>query len=292
MRKTKNRALLGFAVLVCTLWTVSSAWARPDEWMVDPEEPRVGDIFRVTMRLPAGVRAGKVTFQGQTVPGIETGGLLSAYLGVDLDVEPGEHVVEYAMGAASGSARVVVRDRTFARESLEVAPEYTELDAETQQRVDREAAELKAIWREITADRLWTKGFNVPAAGEMGSPFGLRRVFNDKPRSPHAGQDIKAPVGAGVFASNAGKVVLAKDLFFTGNTVIIDHGLGLYTLYAHLSRIDVESGAAVERSQPIGLVGATGRVTGPHLHWAVRLAGARVDPMMLPGIPRPPAEGS
>jgi hypothetical protein len=264
----------------------SGASATPDEWMLDPEHVRVGDIFRVTMRLPAGVKEGTVTFQGRSVPGFETGGLLNAYLGVDLDVTPGDHTIEYAMGPTSGSVVIVIHDRTFARESLKVDSKYTELDAKTQARVSRETEELNAIWRDIGKQRLWTKGFNLPTAGELGSPFGLRRVFNDKPRSPHAGHDIKAPVGTPVHASNTGKVALAKDLFFTGNTVILDHGLGLFTLYAHLSQIDVKAGETVERAQRIGAVGATGRVTGPHLHWGVKLAGARVDPLMLPGMPR------
>jgi len=151
-------------------------------------------------------------------------------------------------------------------------------------RKHREAKALDAIWQHVTSERLWTKAFVRPAEGALGSAFGLRRVFNGKPKSPHAGVDIKAPSGAGVFAANSGKVVLARDLFFTGNTVVIDHGLGLYTVYAHLSKIDVEEGSAVARAAQIGVVGATGRVTGPHLHFGVKLTGARVDPATLPGM--------
>jgi murein DD-endopeptidase MepM/ murein hydrolase activator NlpD len=130
---------------------------------------------------------------------------------------------------------------------------------------------------------LWHESFVKPAAGPNGSPFGLRRYFNGQPRSPHSGLDIKAPDGSEVTASNDGEIVLAENLFFTGNTIIVDHGLGLYTIYAHLSRMEVGVGDEVRRSQVIGRVGATGRVTGPHLHWAVKLGGSRVDPAMLPG---------
>ena len=267
-------------VFVCA----SLGRADVSDWVIDPEEPRVGDIVRVSIRLPAGVRSGTVTFEGRTLPGFETGGLLNAYFGIDLDVKPGAYRVAYEMGAETGTLPFVVKSREFATEELKVAPKYTEPDKKTQERIDREAKELNALWAGVSPQRLWSKGFVLPAAGPLGSPFGLRRVFNKKPKSPHAGVDIKAAQGAEVYASNAGKVVLANELFFTGNTVIIDHGLGLYTVYAHLSRTDVTAGADVERAALVGLVGATGRATGPHLHWGVKLAGARVDPTTLPGM--------
>jgi hypothetical protein len=270
--------------LATPLAGVSDAGAAPEELMMDPREPRVGDIVRISMRLPAGVKAGALTFAGKTVPGFETGGILNVYLGIDLDMKPGAHEVEYVMGAEKGAMTIQVVDRKFGTESLEVAPEYTKLDRPTQARVDHEAKELEELWARVTPERLWAKAFVRPAAGELGPSFGFRRIFNSQPKSPHSGIDIKAPAGAEVFASNRGTVAVARELFYTGNTVIIDHGLGLYSIYAHLSRIDVEAGAPVERAARIGLVGATGRVTGPHLHWGVRLAGARVDPTTLPGI--------
>jgi len=272
------------AALAALLLCSGPARAQMPEVMMDPLEPRVGDIVRLSLRLPAGVKTGEATLAGRTVPGFETGGLLNVYLGIDLDVKPGVHEVSYVMGAERGSLPLTIKDRKFESESLEVAPEYAEPDKKTQARIDREAKELDEIWSRVTRERLWGKAFVRPLAGELGSSFGLRRVFNKQPRSPHAGLDIKAPIGAEVFATNRGTVALARDLFFTGNTVIIDHGLGLYTIYAHLSRIDVDAGAPVERAARIGLVGATGRVTGPHLHWGVKVVGARVDPATLPGM--------
>jgi murein DD-endopeptidase MepM/ murein hydrolase activator NlpD len=271
-------------VAAILLATLIDARAQPEEPMMDPREPRVGDIVRISLRLPAGVKAGEMTLAGKTVPGFETGGILNAYLGIDLDTKPGAHDVHYAMGAEKGTLTIDVKDRKFGTESLEVAPEYTKLDRPTQARIDHEAKELEALWTRLTPERLWSKAFVRPAVGALGSSFGFRRVFNAEPKSPHAGVDIKAPTGTEVFAANRGTVALARELFYTGNTVIIDHGLGLYTIYAHLSRIDVETGAPVERAARIGLVGATGRVTGPHLHWGVRLAGSRVDPATLPGM--------
>lgn len=267
---------VGFATIV---------WAQPDGWVIEPENPQPGDIVRVTVPLPAGQRTGEIEIAGRSFPGIETGGLLTAYVGLDLDLDPGEYPVRFDRDDGKKAAwPVQVRSKEWATESLKVNPKYTDLDQETLDRVWAEKKELNAIFATTTKERYWRKGFVMPAEGKMGSPFGLRRFFNDQPRNPHSGVDIKAPTGTKVYASNSGKVMLAKDLFFTGNTVVIDHGFGLHTIYAHLSQIDCKAGDMVERSQLIGLVGATGRVTGPHLHWAAKLGGARVDPKMLPGM--------
>jgi murein DD-endopeptidase MepM/ murein hydrolase activator NlpD len=121
----------------------------------------------------------------------------------------------------------------------------------------------------------------VPIPGGTGTNFGHRRIFNGQARAPHAGADLKARTGAPVHSTNRGRVVLAKDLFFTGNTVVVDHGLGIYSIYAHLSKVHVQTGAMVENGDLLGLAGATGRVTGPHLHWSARVQNARVDPFSL-----------
>ncbi|HJT17882.1 MAG TPA: M23 family metallopeptidase, partial [Thermoanaerobaculia bacterium] len=126
--------------------------------------------------------------------------------------------------------------------------------------------------------------FIDPIAGVKGTNFGVRRIFNGEPRAPHSGADLHAAAGTPVHATNRGRVVLAKNLFFTGNTVLLDHGFGIYSLYAHLSRIDVHAGETVNRGEVVGLVGATGRVTAPHLHWGMRVQGARVDPFSLVGV--------
>jgi murein DD-endopeptidase MepM/ murein hydrolase activator NlpD len=156
-----------------------------------------------------------------------------------------------------------------------------QLSAANQARANREAKEIDSIYSKMTNEILWDSSFAVPIPGGTGSNFGHRRVFNGEARAPHAGADLRAKTGTSIYATNRGRVVLAKNLFFTGNTVILDHGLGIYSLYAHLSRIDVKPGAMAMRGQLLGLAGATGRVTGPHLHWGVRVQGARVDPFSL-----------
>jgi murein DD-endopeptidase MepM/ murein hydrolase activator NlpD len=278
------RSLLLASVLVLTTSATVSAEFDPSVFFVVPEEPAQGDIVRVTMNLPKGAKGGTVTFLGRTYPGFVTGGLLNVYVGIDMDTDPGAHPIKYDFGVDSGAREITVKTKLFDTERLTVASKYTDLDEATQARVSAETERLTLIWAETSPQRLWNKSFVKPALGPNGSPFGLRRFFNGQPRSPHSGLDIKAPEGSEVYASNAGKVVLAGELFFTGNTVIVDHGFGLYTLYAHLQRVDVAEGDEIERSQRLGLVGQTGRVTGPHLHWAAKLGGARVDPATLPGV--------
>jgi len=170
---------------------------------------------------------------------------------------------------------------------LKVADEYVDLSPENTERALREQKELDIIHNTITAEKLWKEPFVVPIAGESGTNFGHRRVFNGQARAPHAGADLHAATGTPIHSTNRGRVVVAKDLFFTGNTVVVDHGLGIYTLSAHLSRIDVEVGAMVDRNQVLGLSGATGRVTGPHLHWGIKVQNARVDPYSLVNLGKP-----
>jgi murein DD-endopeptidase MepM/ murein hydrolase activator NlpD len=272
------------AALVLALAATAVAGPAVASVTLDPATVHQGDIVRVTVALPAGARDGSVSFRGRDYPGVADGTDLTAYVGVDLELRPGLYELKYRAGGETGSTNLRVRAKDFGQESLKVASRYAELDSKTQSRVAAESKALAAIWNRAPREKLWTKAFIKPVPGHPASPFGLRRIFNGQPRSPHTGVDLRAPMGAAVAASNDGVVVFAGELYFTGNTIILDHGLGLYTLYAHLSRIDVDEGDAVHRAQRIGLVGATGRVTGPHLHFGAKLRGARVDPATLPGM--------
>ena len=147
--------------------------------------------------------------------------------------------------------------------------------------LEHDTERLNAVWQSSAAERLWTAPFVRPVPQPANSRFGTRSIFNGEARNPHGGADFPSPRGTTVRAPNAGRIALAESLYFSGNTVIVDHGLGLFSLLAHLSTMAVHEGDRVAAGQIIGRVGATGRVTGPHLHWAVRANGARVDPMAL-----------
>jgi murein DD-endopeptidase MepM/ murein hydrolase activator NlpD len=157
-----------------------------------------------------------------------------------------------------------------------------DLDRETERRALAEGERLRTLYRTLTPERLWRGRFTRPVAGEgPGTGFGSRRIINGQPRAPHGGLDYAAARGTPVVASNSGRVALVADYFFPGRLVVVDHGLGLYTLYFHLDSISVTDGERVERGQPIGALGATGRATGPHLHFGVQVGAARVDPAAL-----------
>lgn len=248
--------------------------------VVDPPAVPVGGL--AVVRVAASRASG--SFEGKRLAFFPAGDHAVALLGVDLDHPPGAFRLEITgLGAAPVVRSVEVLARRFPEERLTVPRTYTELDPATLRRVVREQKLLESLWPKSAARRLWRGDFLFPASGPEGSPFGLRRFFNGEPRSPHAGLDIRAPAGTPVRASNRGRVVLARELFFTGNSVILDHGLGLFTLYVHLSAMAVRRGAVVDKGEEIGKVGATGRATGPHLHFAVRIGQARIDPAALVG---------
>jgi murein DD-endopeptidase MepM/ murein hydrolase activator NlpD len=179
-------------------------------------------------------------------------------------------------------AVIHVVSKKYPTTRLTVDDKYVEPNEDDLARANRESKETGAIYARISDPVSWTKPFSIPIPGETsGTNFGHRRIFNGQPRAPHAGADLHATTGTPIHATNRGRVVLAKDLFFTGNSVILDHGMGIYSLYAHLSRIDVKVGDIINNGQQVGLSGASGRVTGPHLHWGMMVQGARVDPFTL-----------
>ncbi|MXY25303.1 MAG: M23 family metallopeptidase [Acidobacteria bacterium] len=210
----------------------------------------------------------------------------SALIGVDLTVDAGAHPVTVRAEGAGGNVdertyTLEVEPKQFPTRELTVNPSFVDPPAEVIERIQREARQLAAIFPVASPERLWSGGFLRPVPGAATSAFGRRSVFNGQPRSPHSGADFRAAEGTPIRAPNDGVVVLAADLYFSGNVVILDHGWGLYSYFAHLSAIDVAEGDSVSQGETVGKVGATGRVTGPHLHWTVRLNDARVDPVAL-----------
>jgi len=210
----------------------------------------------------------------------------AALLGVDLEEKPGPVGITIKGLTKAGGERekpvtLRVKERLFPRENISVPAAFDRIDEATWKRIQREQAEMARVWTISTPRRLWEGPFVAPVPGGITSPFGLRRVINGSPRSPHGGVDLKAALGAEVLAANHGQVVLREEFFFSGKSIVLDHGGGLYTMYFHLADFHLEKGSKVRKGHLIGWAGMTGRVTGPHLHWGVRLHGARVDPFGL-----------
>ncbi|HWP57897.1 MAG TPA: M23 family metallopeptidase [Candidatus Acidoferrales bacterium] len=210
----------------------------------------------------------------------------AGYVAADLEQKPGRLRLKIAGVAQSGApargaVELRVKEKRFAEERFSVAPSFDRLDEATLKRIEEEQKRLDLVWKGVSPTRLWSGAFALPVRGELGSPFGLRRIINGLPRSPHAGVDLKAPAGTEVIAANDGRVVVRDEFFFGGKTLVLDHGGGLYSMYLHLSEFEAAEGASVRKGEVIGRVGMTGRATGPHLHWGIRLLGARVDPLAL-----------
>jgi murein DD-endopeptidase MepM/ murein hydrolase activator NlpD len=213
--------------------------------------------------------------------------VLHALLGVDLEKAPGKYEWKASWKntvgeAMSCSSVVTVITGKFPTEKLTVQKQFVEPDPEQQKRAEEDQKKMKAIYDTETPERLWDGPFRLPLKGvTTGGNFGRRRILNGQTRSPHAGVDFPAATGTPVFASQSGRVVLAEELYYSGNTVVLDHGFGIYTLYAHLSAIESKVGQIVDVNTEIGKVGATGRVTGPHLHWGMTVQHARVNAMQI-----------
>ncbi|MBM3779576.1 MAG: M23 family metallopeptidase, partial [Acidimicrobiia bacterium] len=248
-----------------------------------------GDVVRldVVCRCERVTGPGTAFVFGHEVPLAPEAGRAAwtGLIGIDLDTRPGRHDVRVAVELPEGAPVVQVytfevRAKAFPTRQLTVAPRYVEPPADQIQRILAEDRRLDAMW-EVATTRAQVGPFQAPVTVKGRNTFGARSVFNGQARNPHAGVDFSSPTGTPVAAPAAGRVALAEDLYFTGRTVILNHGRGLYSVLAHLSRLDVREGDEVTRGQTVGAVGATGRATGPHLHWGTRLLGARVDPLSL-----------
>jgi murein DD-endopeptidase MepM/ murein hydrolase activator NlpD len=243
-----------------------------------------GEVVRIDVACSCGPTAPRVTFLDSDVPLAPHGpSRWQGFAGIDLDVAPGEYVLTVTPADGSGrvhTSRLALASRQFPTRQLRVAPVYVDPPPDTVERILAEAARLDALFAAVTP-RGWEGAVAAPVGGRASANFGARSVFNGEARSPHAGIDYGSPAGTPVIAPAGGRIAIADDLYFTGRTVVIDHGLGMYSVLAHLSVITVEAGQVVERGAPVGRVGATGRATGPHLHWGVRLRGARVDPLSV-----------
>jgi murein DD-endopeptidase MepM/ murein hydrolase activator NlpD len=209
-----------------------------------------------------------------------------ALLGTDLELAAGSYPVAVTVVDRRGEARffdrsLEVRQAPRPVERLTLPPAMvTPRDPAVLKRLEQERALLAELYARQTTPPLWDS-FRTPVSDPVGSPFGLRRILNGQPKSPHAGVDFRSPAGTAVRAAARGRVAFAGELYYTGRTVILDHGAGLFSLYAHLQTLGCSPDAVLEAGAVLGTVGSTGRSTGPHLHWGVKLRGDRLDPLAL-----------
>ncbi|MET3493135.1 peptidoglycan DD-metalloendopeptidase family protein [Variovorax boronicumulans] len=275
---------LGLLALPMTTHAVAAAPAKaknahPDVW------PHASQVPGGVARLSLGPSAKRPTAFSGDVPLLVLGDAIewTALVGIPLAATPGEASI--TVRTENGGEKQVaytVADKRYREQRLTVAPRTVDLSPEDEARYVRERdhqAGVMATLTELRPDA--SLQMRVPVPGRRSSSFGLRRVFNGQSRNPHSGMDIAAGTGTPVLAPLPGRVIDTGDYFFNGGTVWLDHGGGLLTMYCHLSRIDVKVGDVLKTGEPLAAVGATGRVTGPHLHWGVMLNRAMVDPALF-----------
>lgn len=263
------------------------AAARADVHWPNRVEILQGGLAEV--RIGGGILAAVEGRVGQTPVYFQQSGgsSFTGLMGADIEAKPAISKLLLLATTRRGTiyerkVPVHIKTKAFRTESFSVPPTFDQMSPETLEEIGREQADFARAFAFSSPERLWEAPFVRPVPQEASaSSFGMRRIINGSPRAPHSGMDLSAPFGTEVVASNYGRVVLIGNYFFAGGSVVLDHGGGLFTMYFHLSEFRVEQGSSVKRGDIIGLSGASGRVTGPHLHWGARLSGARINPLEL-----------
>jgi murein DD-endopeptidase MepM/ murein hydrolase activator NlpD len=248
-----------------------------------------GEVVRFEFNPGPGFSSVQGEFRGTQLKFIRSGAEGTGWIAwgvIPLDAEPGPAPYRFTAERATGArltrdGELTVAAKSFPEQRLTVESKFVNPPKSEASRIQREKKKLAAIYARRTELPPPSAPFVKPVPGDPTSEFGTHRFFNGEPRAPHPGIDLHAASGTPVFASGPGRVALAEDLYYSGGTVIVDHGGGLFTIYAHLSRIESKAGATIEAGQQLGLSGATGRVTGPHLHWGARVGEAIFDPRAL-----------
>jgi murein DD-endopeptidase MepM/ murein hydrolase activator NlpD len=276
--------------------SVPSTWAKFDcgeavELRVSATAASQGNLLLLEVRSSTPLTEVAATWADKGIPFWQANAPKGAYrwralLGVDLELAAGEYTLSVTgkngSEAVSCGASVRVKAGKFPTEKLSVAPNYVEPNPEQLVKAEEDRKKLREIFATVTPEKFWTGPFRIPLDGvKTGGNFGRHRVLNGQASSPHTGVDFPSPTGTPVHAAQRGRVVLAEPLYFSGNTVVVDHGWGVYTLYGHFSEIDVKAGEIVNTGAVLGKVGATGRATGPHLHWALAVDRARVNALQI-----------
>ena len=276
--------LIALTVSWCLLAVGGSRAAEPAEKVFKTKQ---GDVIYLTLNVEGEPASVQGRFHDRPVPFFKTGreGEFGALVGIDMadipDTADLKTEITYPDGVRKRVYRVSVQAEKFRVQSMTLPKEQVDPDEAAMKRIDVEKEKVKAVLAGFTPERLWGAGFLVPVEGTVTGAFGSKRILNGQPRNQHNGEDIAASLGTPVKATNDGVVRMVDDHFFSGKGVILDHGLGLFTMYFHLDSTVVKEGERVKRGGVIGTVGQTGRATGPHLHWGAWLNGSRVNPFAL-----------
>jgi murein DD-endopeptidase MepM/ murein hydrolase activator NlpD len=245
-----------------------------------PAEVIPGDVFLVTVQTESTDNVSAKFLKKQIVFSSFEENTFIALVPVDINTAPDTYLLRVQQGEEEQSVYIRVRSHEFETIKLTLPEGKVTLSPENQKRAEREYLLLKKIWPKAS-ELSWKGRFTVPLDTEISTVFGVKRIMNEKKTSVHRGTDFRGKTGTPVRAINSGTVVLSEDLFYGGNTLIVDHGMGLYSVYMHLSEFIVSKNDAVLKKQVIGFVGSSGRVTGPHLHLSVKLNGVSVNPGSL-----------
>ena len=271
---------LSFIVLVFFVFYLCNA-SSALEVRVSPEEVFPGDAFIIQVTDMKIMKMSPVSFMGKKFYFSHYAEHCFIAVGVvEMKTLPGVYPVNLEVGKKRESKDIVIKPIRFPTMELTLPDNEVFLSTENLKRVKKEERRLRSIFREVNR-RLWEGDFILPLENEISNPYGTKRIFNEKRISLHRGMDIRGEEGEEVMASNHGRVVLVEELFFGGNTVILDHGQGLYTLYMHLSKSNVRLGEMVLKGRIIGFVGSSGRSSGPHLHFGVKIMDTNVNPLSL-----------
>ena len=282
-----GRAGLLLVLLVCNLFFAQLAGAQSEPVKLPTARPGPGGVALVDL----GASAQAPLVQLGTLPVLVSGTPAgwTAVVGLALDAKPGTAVLQVQRaGAAPARLLFEIQPQTYAEQRLTVKPGQVDLSAADLARYQREREHQHRVIATVSDTAPGTLAMQPPVPGLRSSSFGLRRIFNGQARAPHSGMDIAAVSGTPVLAPLAATVIDVGDYFFNGRTVWLDHGAGLLSMVCHLSAVQVQVGDTLAAGQPLGAVGATGRATGPHLHWSVSLNRAMVDPaLFLPAVLKP-----
>jgi murein DD-endopeptidase MepM/ murein hydrolase activator NlpD len=275
----KFSAVLGFLV-VFSLVLFSHAHAHDFQTEIIPSEINPGDAFIIRVQGTSS-EITSALLRGQTFQFSSCGdGCFIAVGALAIDTKPARYTVKIFTREGKKDLKLTVKPKQFPEISLTLSEEKVMLSPENLKRAQKENEKLTSLWMKVSK-RLWKGKFILPLENSFSTLFGTKRIMNEKKTSVHRGLDIRGKKGEEVRASNRGKVVLTEELFFGGNTIILDHGMGIYSIYMHLSGFHARPDDIVEKGDVIGYVGSSGRASGPHLHFGIKVSSISTNPASL-----------